>query len=141
MGGVAALDASTGKLLWLRHVVPELPKPLHKNSLGVQQWGPAGGAVWNSPTVDPVRKATYFGTGDATTHPAIDTSDAVMAVDMDTGKRALVVSGSQERLVPRRLRSETPHGELPEGRRARLGHSRLPGAQDACKDGTAGSSS
>lgn len=86
LGGVAALDASTGKLLWKRHVVPELPKPLYKNSLGVQQWGPAGGAVWNSPTIDPVRKAIYFGTGDATTYPAIDTSDAVMAVDMDTGR-------------------------------------------------------
>ena len=86
LGGVAALDANTGKRLWLTHVTPELPKPLHKNSLGVQQWGPAGGAVWNSPTVDPVRRAVYFGTGDATTYPAIDTSDSVMAVDMDSGK-------------------------------------------------------
>jgi polyvinyl alcohol dehydrogenase (cytochrome) len=42
--------------------------------------------VWNSPTVDPVRNAVYFGTGDATTYPAIETSDAVMAVDMDTGR-------------------------------------------------------
>jgi len=86
LGGVAAIDANTGKVLWKRHVVPELPRPLHKNSLGVQQWGPAGGAVWNSPTVDPVRRAVYFGTGDATTYPAIETSDAVMAVDMDTGR-------------------------------------------------------
>jgi polyvinyl alcohol dehydrogenase (cytochrome) len=86
VGGVAALDASTGKVLWLTHVVPELPKPTHKNSQGVQQWGPAGGAVWNSPTIDPVRHAVYFGTGDATTYPAIATSDAVMAVDMDTGR-------------------------------------------------------
>jgi polyvinyl alcohol dehydrogenase (cytochrome) len=86
LGGVAALDASTGKVLWLTRVVPDLPKPTHKNSAGVQQWGPAGGSVWNSPTVDPVRHAVYFGTGDATTYPAIDTSDAVMAVDMDSGK-------------------------------------------------------
>lgn len=86
LGGVAALDANTGKKLWLTHVVPDLPRPTHKNSLGVQQWGPAGGAVWNSPTVDPVRHAVYFGTGDATTYPAIDTSDAVMALNMDTGK-------------------------------------------------------
>ncbi|MEP7243222.1 MAG: PQQ-binding-like beta-propeller repeat protein [Gammaproteobacteria bacterium] len=86
VGGVAALDANSGKLLWKTHVVPELPKPTHKNSLGVQQWGPAGGAVWNSPTVDPVRHAVYFGTGDATTYPAIDTSDAVMALNMDTGR-------------------------------------------------------
>lgn len=86
VGGVAALDANTGRKLWLTHVTPELPKPLHKNSLGVQQWGPAGGAVWNSPTIDPEQRAVYFGTGDATTYPAIDTSDAVMAVHMDTGR-------------------------------------------------------
>lgn len=86
IGGVAALDASTGKRLWLTHVTPKLPKPLRKNSLGVQQWGPAGGAVWNSPTVDLQRRAVYFGTGDATTYPAIATSDSVMAVNMDTGR-------------------------------------------------------
>jgi polyvinyl alcohol dehydrogenase (cytochrome) len=86
VGAVAALDASTGKLLWKTYVVRKLPQPLYKNSLGVQQWGPAGGAVWNSPTVDPVRRAVYFGTGDATTYPAIDTSDSVMAADMDTGR-------------------------------------------------------
>jgi polyvinyl alcohol dehydrogenase (cytochrome) len=86
LGGVAALDAGTGRVLWLTHVVPELPKPTHKNSLGVQQWGPAGGAVWNSPTIDPARNAVYFGTGDATTYPAIETSDAVMALDMDSGR-------------------------------------------------------
>jgi polyvinyl alcohol dehydrogenase (cytochrome) len=86
VGGVAALDANTGKVLWLTHVVPDLPKPLYKNSRGVQQWGPAGGAVWNSPTVDPVRHAVYFGTGDATTYPALKTSDSVMAVDMDSGR-------------------------------------------------------
>jgi polyvinyl alcohol dehydrogenase (cytochrome) len=85
-GGVAALDANTGNRLWLTHVAPEPPKPTHKNSKGVQQWGPAGGAVWNSPTVDPVRHAVYFGTGDATTAPPMETSDAVMAVDMDSGR-------------------------------------------------------
>jgi polyvinyl alcohol dehydrogenase (cytochrome) len=42
--------------------------------------------VWNSPTIDPLRRAVYFGTGDATTFPAIDTSDAVMALDIDSGK-------------------------------------------------------
>ncbi|HTQ35942.1 MAG TPA: PQQ-binding-like beta-propeller repeat protein [Steroidobacteraceae bacterium] len=85
-GGVAALDAGNGRRLWLRHVPPRPPQPTHRNSQGVQQWGPAGGAVWNSPTIDPLRHAVYFGTGDATTYPAIDTSDAVMAVDMDTGR-------------------------------------------------------
>jgi polyvinyl alcohol dehydrogenase (cytochrome) len=84
-GAIAALDANSGRILWKTYVVPNAPKPQSTNSRGVRQWGPAGGAVWNSPSVDPVKHAVYFGTGDATTYPAIDTSDAIMAVDMDTG--------------------------------------------------------
>jgi polyvinyl alcohol dehydrogenase (cytochrome) len=53
---------------------------------GVALYRPAGGAVWNSPTVDPVRNAVYFGTGDATTAPSPPTTDGIMAVDIDTGK-------------------------------------------------------
>ena len=53
---------------------------------GVVLYRPAGGAVWNSPTVDPVRNAIYFGTGDATTAPSPRTTDGIMAVDIDTGK-------------------------------------------------------
>ena len=88
MGAVAGVDANTGEMLWKTYVIPQRPQPLFKNSKGVQQWGPAGGSVWNSPTVDPVRNLIYFGTGDATTYPAVETSDAVMALDMTTGKMA-----------------------------------------------------
>ena len=62
------------------------PKPTRKNSRGVQLYGPSGGSVWNSPTVDIRRDAIYFGTGDAQSQPAPDTTDAVMAVSMKTGK-------------------------------------------------------
>ncbi|HTR37487.1 MAG TPA: PQQ-binding-like beta-propeller repeat protein [Bryobacteraceae bacterium] len=85
-GSVVALDASTGEQIWKTYVVPETPKPTHKNSKGVQQYAPAGASVWNSPTVDAKRGALYFGTGDSETEPAAKTSDAVMAVDMKTGK-------------------------------------------------------
>jgi polyvinyl alcohol dehydrogenase (cytochrome) len=85
-GSVAAFDAYSGKQLWKTYVIPEDPQPVRKNSKGVQLWAPAGGSVWNSPTVDVQRRAIYFGTGDATTAPAAKTSDAVMALDMDTGR-------------------------------------------------------
>lgn len=85
VGAVAALDASTGREIWKTYVIPNRPQKLGKNSKGVEQWGPAGGSVWNTPTVDPKRRAIYIGTGDATTHPAATTSDAVMAIGMDKG--------------------------------------------------------
>lgn len=86
VGSIAALEAGTGAQLWKTYVIAERPRPAVKNSKGVQQWAPAGGSVWNTPTIDPWRRAIYFGTGDATTYPAAKTSDAVMALDMDTGK-------------------------------------------------------
>jgi polyvinyl alcohol dehydrogenase (cytochrome) len=84
-GSVVALNANTGAQIWKTYVVDE-PKPTKKNSKGVQLYAPAGASVWNSPTVDAKRKAVYFGTGDSETEPAAKTSDAVMAVDMNTGK-------------------------------------------------------
>jgi polyvinyl alcohol dehydrogenase (cytochrome) len=85
-GSVVALDANTGKEIWKAWVVPEEPQPYKTQANGVVLYKPAGGAVWNSPTVDPVRQAVYFGTGDATTAPSPKTTDAIMAVDLKTGK-------------------------------------------------------
>jgi polyvinyl alcohol dehydrogenase (cytochrome) len=85
-GGVVALDAATGKRVWAAWAVPE-PRPTHKNSHGVQLYGPSGGSVWNAPTVDPKRDAVYFGTGDGETEPAPATTDAIMAVDIKTGRQ------------------------------------------------------
>jgi polyvinyl alcohol dehydrogenase (cytochrome) len=85
-GSVLALDANTGRQLWKTYTIPEAPKPTKKNSKGVQLWAPAGASVWNSPTVDAKLHAVYFGTGDSETEPAATTSDAIMALDMNTGK-------------------------------------------------------
>jgi len=85
-GSVVALDAETGKQIWKTYSIPETPKPTRKNSAGVQLSGPAGAAIWNSPTIDVKRHALYVGTGDAYTEPAAKTSDAILAMDLDTGK-------------------------------------------------------
>lgn len=84
-GSVAALNAATGEQVWKTYTIAE-PKPTKKNSAGTQLYGPSGVAVWNSPTVDVKRKVLYFGTGDSATEPAPETSDSILAVDLETGK-------------------------------------------------------
>jgi polyvinyl alcohol dehydrogenase (cytochrome) len=86
-GSVVALDANTGQKIWKTYTIDERPTPVKKNSKGTQLWAPSGGSVWNSPTVDRKRHAVYFGTGDGQTDPAPETTDAVMALDINTGKR------------------------------------------------------
>src|SRR5690348_429230 len=39
-GSVVALDAATGSQVWKTYIIPEEPKPTHKNSAGTQLWGP-----------------------------------------------------------------------------------------------------
>jgi polyvinyl alcohol dehydrogenase (cytochrome) len=85
-GSVAALDAATGRQIWKTYTIAEEPMPTGKNSDGVQRWAPAGAGVWNSPTIDPKRRALYVGTGDAYTDPVPKTTDAILAMDLDTGK-------------------------------------------------------
>src|SRR5205814_10266774 len=52
-GSVVALDANTGQQIWKAWVIPDEPKPYKTMANGVQLYKPAGGAVWNSPTIDP----------------------------------------------------------------------------------------
>ncbi len=84
-GSVVALNAQTGDQIWKAYTISE-PKPTKKNSIGTQLYAPSGVAVWNSPTVDAKRHAIYFGDGDSATEPAPDTSDSILAVDMNSGK-------------------------------------------------------
>jgi polyvinyl alcohol dehydrogenase (cytochrome) len=84
-GSVAALDASTGNQIWKTHTIGETPRPTTKNKVGTQMFGPSGGAAWTSPTLDAARKTIYIGTGDSYSDPAAPTTDAIMALDLDSG--------------------------------------------------------
>src|ERR1700744_2661774 len=76
-GGIAALDAATGALLWKSYTITEEPKPLRVNGEGaVEMQGPSGAAVWSSPTVDLKARMVYVTTGDAYSEPAADTADS-----------------------------------------------------------------
>lgn len=85
-GSVVAMNAQTGKIIWKTYTIASVPKPAGKNAKGAQQYAPSGGGVWNSPTIDPKRKALYIGTGDAYTLPAAKTTDSIMALSLDDGK-------------------------------------------------------
>ena len=83
-GSVVALDAATGKVIWKSFAIPGEPQPTRKTPAGRQLWGPAGAAVWTSPTIDVKRRLIYVGTGNAYSEPAAKTSDAILAIDMAT---------------------------------------------------------
>ncbi len=85
-GSVVVLNAYTGKIIWKSHTIPTEPKPFKKNSAGTQMYGPAGAAIWSSPTIDAKRRAIYVGTGNSYTDVENLWSDAIIAFDLDTGK-------------------------------------------------------
>jgi polyvinyl alcohol dehydrogenase (cytochrome) len=85
-GSVSALDASTGAVVWKSFTIAEEPKPRAKTADGVQTWGPAGGGIWAAPTIDPRRNAVYIATGNGYADPPQRTTDAVIALDLKTGK-------------------------------------------------------
>jgi polyvinyl alcohol dehydrogenase (cytochrome) len=87
-GSVVALDALTGQQLWKTHSIADEPKPTRTNTAGTQMLGPAGGAIWTTPTLDAKRGLLYVGTGNAYTDPAPATTDAVLAIDLKTGALA-----------------------------------------------------
>lgn len=85
-GGIIALDAATGKQIWKTYTIAEDPHPTTKTAAGVQNWGPSGASIWSTPTIDVQKKIIYAGTGDNFSEPDTNTSDAVLAFDMESGK-------------------------------------------------------
>jgi polyvinyl alcohol dehydrogenase (cytochrome) len=85
-GSLSAIDASTGAVAWKTYSITEEPKPRGKTKEGVQTYGPAGGGIWAAPTIDPRRGVVYIATGNGYADPPQRTTDAVIAIDLKTGK-------------------------------------------------------
>ena len=84
-GAFTALDVKTGRTVWFTHTMVDA-KPVRDRGDGKMMWGPSGAPIWTSPALDLKRGLIYVGTGEATSAPAADTTDSILALDMKTGK-------------------------------------------------------
>ena len=82
---MAALDAATGKQIWKTYTIPRVATK-QVDARASAYMGPAGAGVWGALSIDTKRNALYFGTGNAFSGPDVGASDAVMALDLDSGK-------------------------------------------------------
>ena len=85
-GSIVALDANNGNKLWQTYSIQEPAKLVGKTKSGARIFGPSGASVWGSPTIDEKANQLYFGTGNNHSSPATDTSDAIIALDIETGE-------------------------------------------------------
>jgi polyvinyl alcohol dehydrogenase (cytochrome) len=84
-GSVVALRATDGSQVWKTYMVDE-PKETGKTERGTPRLSPSGVGIWATPTVDAARRRLYVTTGDNYSSPATDLSDAVIALDLASGR-------------------------------------------------------
>ncbi len=87
-GSVVVLNAKDGSHAWEWHTMKEPEYNGQVSSAGVKQKGPSGAPIWSVPVYDAKRNHIIVTSGENTSHPGTDTSDAVIAIDLDTGKVA-----------------------------------------------------
>jgi polyvinyl alcohol dehydrogenase (cytochrome) len=99
-GSLRAFDALTGAPIWRSEM---LQAPLHilKEENGRRAVGPAGGTIWSAPVIDEKRRLIYVTTGNGFSGPPEPLTDAVVALDLDSGKvRWSRQFGEQDIFVP-----------------------------------------
>lgn len=85
-GSLVALDAADGSIAWKTYSIDEAASEAGVTSAGTKILAPSGAPIWTSPAVDLARRRLYAGTGENYSSPAGDTSDAIIAFDMDSGE-------------------------------------------------------
>ena len=85
-GGVVAIDAASGKLVWHTYSIPTPSHATRRNSIGTQLYGPSGAGTYSPPTIDTRLRRLYFTTGNSYSEPAAETSDAIFGVDLASGR-------------------------------------------------------
>lgn len=83
-GNVAAFDLNTGEKRWHTYIMEEA-KEVGLNSAGKRVFAPSGAPIWDAPTVDEKRRRVYVGSGQNYSRPTSNSSDSVIAFNMDSG--------------------------------------------------------
>ncbi|MEO8051193.1 MAG: PQQ-binding-like beta-propeller repeat protein [Acidobacteriota bacterium] len=84
-GSLTALRVGDGSIVWKSFMV-DPPVKTGVTKIGTDTYGPSGAGIWSAATVDAKRGVLYVATGDNYSHPATKTSDAVVALEIKTGK-------------------------------------------------------
>ena len=93
-GRVKAYDADDGRLLWTFYTIPGPGEPGHETwPQDNDSWKYGGGAVWQTPAIDPELGLVYFSTGNAGPdyNGAVRAGDnlytvSIVAIELQTGK-------------------------------------------------------
>jgi polyvinyl alcohol dehydrogenase (cytochrome) len=86
-GSVTAVRVRDGSVVWKTHFIAA-PQRTGQTASGTPTFGPSGAGIWSTPTVDEARGLLYVTTGDNYSFPATATSDAVVALELETGRIA-----------------------------------------------------
>jgi polyvinyl alcohol dehydrogenase (cytochrome) len=85
-GSVVALDASSGNEIWRFYTIPEPSVSRGKDKKGRNVMGPSGAAVWSTISIHPADNRLYLTTGNQYTNPETKFSDAIIALELPTGR-------------------------------------------------------
>jgi polyvinyl alcohol dehydrogenase (cytochrome) len=85
-GSIVAFRIRDGRQVWKTYTISETPREVAKSKVGTVRMGPSGAGVWGAPTVDLKRHSLYVATGDNYSPPSTQNSDAILALDLATGK-------------------------------------------------------
>jgi polyvinyl alcohol dehydrogenase (cytochrome) len=107
-GSVTALRVRDGSVVWKRYLV-DSPKRTGTTAAGTPTFGPSGAGIWSAPTVDAKRGLLYVTSGDNYSRPATSTSDAVLALDLKTGRIAWSVQTRAEDVFNSSCLSKSPN--------------------------------
>jgi polyvinyl alcohol dehydrogenase (cytochrome) len=85
-GSVVALRVADGSQVWKSYMIAEPAHSTGGTTPATGSWGPSGAGIWSTPTLDLKRGLLYVVTGNNYSEPATHTSDAIVALDLKSGK-------------------------------------------------------